>query len=202
MPRQAPVQNYAAVFNGGKVGIGTSTPAYALEINNGSNNTPVALFDSTGTNSSIELYNQTAFGRAYYLDDTSAGALLAYDVAAAKPRWTIDSVGDFGINTGNPFQAFNLVGAAPTSTTLTTDNPLTSSATTVDVSSTTGYQTTGTIIIGTEGNDLHGRHFHIVHWRHKRRIGYYCCQPRRVFSCERSCCDFADNRKYSKICYE
>jgi hypothetical protein len=87
----------------GNVGIGTSSPSAALEVNSGTDNL-VAVFKSTDTEAQIDLVDSTGSAQIRSRNDlrfyTNGGAVRAMD---------IDSSGKVGIGTSSPKNPLNVI---------------------------------------------------------------------------------------------
>jgi len=89
--------NYAALFNGGNVGIGTTAPGRSLHVNSGTDNA-VAKFESTDATGYIQLVDSggsTAIG-------SISGAMRFWTGDAATETMRITATGKVGIGTATP----------------------------------------------------------------------------------------------------
>ncbi len=105
---------YAAVFQGGEVGIGTSTPAHLLTVKGADT---VANFTGAGWLTAIQLENTNTGGRAISMVSTSssdpsgAGKFILYD-ASNGPQFTLNAAnGKVGIGTTVPAEKLEVNGA-------------------------------------------------------------------------------------------
>jgi len=111
-------------YSTGKVGIGTSSPAYTLDVDHGSVTTAGTRFSSSGTDCAISLTNTATSGREYWLGSlggtgTGAGNFYIYDATGTSTRFVINSSGNIGIGTKTPGFKLDCVGTAKVHSTLT-----------------------------------------------------------------------------------
>lgn len=124
--------NYAGVFMGGNVGMGTTTPAYTLDVATSSAGVlPVARLQNTlaaTTSTGAELLfaaNRTTSGMTNVAgisgiitditDGAYRGALALYTASSTEPaeRMRIDYLGNVGIGTASPITQFHVPGRVP-----------------------------------------------------------------------------------------
>lgn len=86
-----------------RLGIGTTTPASAIELEGVGNATNITLDNTTATT-----------GRSYSIRSGNTGNLDFYDNDATIARVTIDSSGNVGIGTANPATLLDLKDTTPT----------------------------------------------------------------------------------------
>jgi hypothetical protein len=93
-------------FNGTNLGVGTSTPAYPLDI------AGLGSFSGTGTSAGIRVYNSTVGAqRDYRLLERDTGYLAITDITAGLDRVAVLPNGNVGIGTTSPSTALQVVGA-------------------------------------------------------------------------------------------
>ena len=88
------------IDSSGNVGIGTSSPASALELEGAGNATNITLDNTTAST-----------GRSYSIRSGNTGKLDIYDNDATAARLVIDSSGNVGIGTSSPSQKLHVEGA-------------------------------------------------------------------------------------------
>lgn len=102
----------------GSIGIGTSTPAYPLDVvGNQGTGWSQGTVRLTGSNPDVFLHlvNTSGGGRDFALDSSGngsglgAGKLLVTDVSAQAARLTIDMSGNVGISSVNPNAGLSLI---------------------------------------------------------------------------------------------
>jgi hypothetical protein len=173
----------------GNVGIGTTAPAYNLDVTGQfralSNTYPQVIAAGAGTDTGIYINNTTAAGKSWALFSSGTGSGLTpgsfsiYNVTGGNVPLTALSNGNVGIGTTNPAGLLDVngkltvlsggnvgigssspgarldvngesrVGAAPATLT-TVSGAHTAAVTTISVVSTTGYPSTGTLLINGE----------------------------------------------------
>ncbi|HEV2351708.1 MAG TPA: hypothetical protein VG028_17895 [Terriglobia bacterium] len=104
----------------GNVGIGTTAPAFGLDINSGSNNHETERVTSSGNDAAISLNNTNTTsglaGREYWLDSgantagVGAGNFAIYDHTVGAARLVVNPAGNVGIGTIAPTQALDVRG--------------------------------------------------------------------------------------------
>ena len=134
-------------FNGGNVGIGTTSPSQRLSVNSGGVQV-TAVFESTSTNTSrISLVDANTSGTNYVSVASSGNDLALYAGAGEKMR--IDSSGRVGIGTTSPDRILHVVGSAATTA------HISSSTTQAALAfSGSGTNNTGTVKLGADANDM------------------------------------------------
>ena len=96
------------------VGIGTTTPAYDLEVNSSNATRAEIAMVSQGTDAAISLNNRGSGGREYWIDSGSGGAgigtgnFAVYDRTAGITRMVINRFGQVGIGVLYPNYAFEV----------------------------------------------------------------------------------------------
>ena len=114
------------VSGSGNVGIGTTTPAFPLEVSS-SSTTLLARFTSNQANAAIRIVNSSAnLGRTYSIgsgDTTSAAGnnFYIYDETGGAARFVISGSGNVGIGTTSPVQKLHVEGSTAIGTTGTED---------------------------------------------------------------------------------
>ena len=94
-------------FNGGKVGIGTSSPAYTLDVKS-SGEADVRIDSATGSDGALRFAeNSTNVFTMYH--DAANSALAFYDNANTSERMRIDASGNVGINVADPTHRLEVV---------------------------------------------------------------------------------------------
>lgn len=95
-----------------RVGIGTTTPAYSLEIEQASG--PHVLIESTGANSEASIrYKNDAREYVWGVRDISGDdTFFLYDITGTADRLTINSDGEVGINNNDPDVDLIVTGSA------------------------------------------------------------------------------------------
>jgi hypothetical protein len=107
--------------NGGtntNVGIGTTAPTHALEVNSpGASSAQMAMI-TNGTDAAFSLKNTATGGREYWIDSGSgsagigAGNFAVYDRTAGETRLAVNSAGNVGIGTIAPQYTLDVQGTA------------------------------------------------------------------------------------------
>ena len=91
----------------GNVGIGTTSPAYRVDVVNNSTGTQLNIASSSSNGTSLQLVSTSTNGRTYRIGSnfsTGTGELAFYDSTAGAERMRIDSSGNLlvGTTTFNP----------------------------------------------------------------------------------------------------
>jgi hypothetical protein len=114
--------NYSAIFAGGNVGIGTSSPAQALHVlaDQGASQTVGVVIENKnillgGERTVVLDLKNNAIGKTYRLQTVAGatdrtGTFDIWDVGAGASRFTIDASGKVGIGTTGPAQRLEVVG--------------------------------------------------------------------------------------------
>jgi hypothetical protein len=98
--------NYAAILNGGNVGIGTTSPSYDLSIVDSDSSTILSL-TASNTNIAAVYFGDADIGNVGRLIyDNSNDSLQTYVNGVERMR--IDSSGNVGIGTSNPARLFHV----------------------------------------------------------------------------------------------
>mgnify|MGYP003124417117 CR=1 FL=1 len=108
--------SFFTVQHGGKVGIQTNNPQYALHIDNNGNVNPAnVLIDSTTiADASISFSHNGTFGFTIGTDesDSKKFKISSGDALGTNDRFTIDVQGNVGIGTTTPASPLSVVGSA------------------------------------------------------------------------------------------
>ena len=94
------------VKGNGKIGVGTSSPAYPLDVA-GTSHTYIGILAGTDSSAGLRLRNDA---RDWDLNITTADKFAIYDHTAADTRLTIDTSGNVGIGTTAPVTQLHLAG--------------------------------------------------------------------------------------------
>lgn len=102
------------------VGIGTSTPTHALEVDVAGATVAQMAMVSTGTDAAISLKNAGNGGHEYWIDSGSGGAgvgngnFAVWDATSGRARFVINPSGNIGLGTISPSNLLTLVqGGGP-----------------------------------------------------------------------------------------
>ena len=106
------VATSALKVTGGKVGIGTASPAYELDVSSATVSNQLRIFGSTQNsitfgNAAGGASNGFLMGRSYSSDD--ANNLFVYDIANSALRFFIGNTGNVGIATASPLTKLHVV---------------------------------------------------------------------------------------------
>jgi len=139
----------------GKVGIGTSNPSCALDVNGGSANGNVFKTTTSGDNNYLAIDNTSTGGQEWVLNSSGngsgngGGAFAIQGPDSNTPRLLINSSGQVGIGTSSPSKPLEIVSSAQTTLLHLNSTAGTTSAIT--------FENTGSndsITIGAENDDL------------------------------------------------
>jgi hypothetical protein len=112
-----------SITNGGSVGIGTTTPAYTLQVSSAGATAAQMAMVSSGTDAAFAVKNTASGGREYWIDSGSgsagvgAGNFAIYDRTAGLTRLVVNSAGNVGIGTLSPGATLDVQGTGNFSTT-------------------------------------------------------------------------------------
>jgi hypothetical protein len=110
------VNDVLVATGAGNVGIGTTSPNYALDVNSGATN-QAAQFSGSGGNEFIGINNTGSGGRNWFLisgataSPQAPSSFFIYDNTAAASRLVINSSGNVGIGTPSPNTALQVNGS-------------------------------------------------------------------------------------------
>jgi hypothetical protein len=107
--------NYAALFSGGNVGIGTNAPGALLDLYSASSNATMRVGTAQSGGSAYLIFNNTGIPKQWWLgtDLTAAGGGIfqLYDQTAGAARLTVNTTGLVGIGTTAPSALLHVAGA-------------------------------------------------------------------------------------------
>ena len=116
------------ILGNGNVGIGTTTPSYALHVNNGSGNADIVVQgNSANGDTGIRILGDRNWKIGSNLGGVGTGKFTIWDLTVGASRLVIDTSGNVGIGTTTPSQTLEVAGSLkassivfPDSTTQTT----------------------------------------------------------------------------------
>lgn len=98
----------AIYYNGGNVGVGTSSPGSVLTVAGGEYNSGLQVTSSSTAGTGIQLYNTATSGHAWDIFSSGPGLFLGsgglgiYDETSGSYRFVITASGNVGIDTYDP----------------------------------------------------------------------------------------------------